>query len=137
MKYAGLAAGSQCYCSNTTPDASKIIADMACYYPCTGNKALKCGSNLYYSVYEAPGQFVFPFSLSVSEVSAVFTPVRISVTPSYESADVWLNFGDGKVMNIEGAPYYDYVFTTIGEHEVLTKFVFVFTALMDPTNGAY
>lgn len=132
MKYAGLASGSQCYCSNTAPDASKNIADVACYYPCTGNKALKCGSNLYYSIYEAPGQFVFPFNLTVAGASEAFNAVRINITPSYESADVWLNFGDGKVMNIKGASYYDYVFTTIGEHEVLTNFVFVFIALLDP-----
>ena len=119
MKYAGLTAGSECYCSNTAPDTSNDIGDAACYYPCSGDKALKCGSNLYFSVYEAPGQFIFPFALSVVNSSEAFEMVRIAITPTYEAADVRLSFGDGTGINIKGKSYYDYVFTSLGSHEVL------------------
>ena len=119
MKYAGVTTGSQCYCSNTAPDTSKDIGHVACYYPCLGDKGLKCGSHLYFSIYEAPGQFHFPFALSVANSSEAFAVVRFTIIPPYDGADVWLNFGDGTVINTKGASYYDYMFTTLGTHQVI------------------
>lgn len=131
MKYAGLTEGNQCHCSNTTLDISKSIGDVACYYPCAGDKSLKCGSDLYFSVYAAPGQFVFPFFLSFTNVSKPFTPIRFSTAPAYKDADVRLNFGDGTSVITKSGSYYDYAFTTIGEHEVFTNFMFRLIALME------
>jgi len=119
MKYAGVTAGSQCYCSNNAPDTSKDIGHATCYYPCLGDKGLKCGSHLYFSIYEAPGQFHFPFALSVANSSEAFAVVRFTIIPPYDGLDVWLNFGDGTVINTKGASYYDYMFTTLGTHQVI------------------
>ena len=123
MKYAGLTSGSECYCSNTPPDFSKDIGNAACYYPCLGNKALKCGSHSYYSVYDAPKQFDFPFSLSVAISSEAFQAVQIATTPLYDSADVLLDFGDGITVTTNGSSY-AHVFTSFGLHEVFAFCLF-------------
>ena len=122
MKYAGITSGNQCYCSNTVPDVSNETGDTACYYPCEGDKALKCGSNLYFSVYEAPGEFNFPFALSVPDASEAFKSVQIAMEPAYDGAEMIINFGDGTVINTKNSSY-DYMFTSLGTHEVLA-FVF-------------
>ena len=116
-RYAGITQGTQCHCSNNSPDVDKVTDDAACYYPCEGDKALKCGSNLYFSVYYAPGQYDFPLALSVTSASEAFERVKITVTPNYGSL-VMLNFGDGTVIYTKNSSI-EYVFTTLGLHEVL------------------
>ena len=115
-RYAGIALGTQCYCSNTSPDVSRMTDDAACYYPCKGDKALKCGSNLYFSVYDAPGQYNFPLAVSVTITSEALKTVQIVLTPSYGSV-VMLNFGDGTVIYTKNSSI-DYVYTSLGKHEV-------------------
>ena len=116
-RYAGITQGTQCHCSNDSPDVDKVTDDAACYYPCEGDKALKCGSNLYFSVYYAPGQYDFPLALSVTSASEAFERVKITVTPNYGSL-VMLNFGDGTVIYTKNSSI-EYVYTTLGLHEVL------------------
>lgn len=118
MKYAGITSSFQCYCSNTSLDVSKKAGDAACYYPCAGDKGLKCGSHLYFSVYEAPGEFNFPFTMSVINTSEAFTAVQIVTAPTYNGAEVIFNFGDGTVIKTKNSTY-NYTYTSLGTHEVL------------------
>lgn len=127
MKYAATTLGSQCFCSNTPPDGSKKAGDAACYYPCAGDKALKCGSHLYYSIYEAPGEFNFSFTVSASNVSKAFTMVQIVTAPTYNGAEVIFDFGDGTVIKTKNSTY-NYMFTSLGSHEVLSRVYSIVTA---------
>ena len=119
MAYAGITLGSHCYCSNTSPDVSKKTSDAACYYPCEGDKALKCGSHLYFSVYQAIGEFNFPFAVSVANTSEAFTTIQIATAPTYDGAEVIFNFGDGTVIKTKNSTYH-YTFTSPGTHEVVS-----------------
>ena len=120
MMYAGITLGSHCYCSNTSPDVRKKTSDAVCYYPCEGDKALKCGSHLYFSVYQAVGEFNFPFAVSVANASEAFTTVQIATAPAYDDAEVIFNFGDGTVIKTKNSTYH-YMFTSPGTHEVVNQ----------------
>lgn len=52
FRYAGLEAGSKCYCGNTFAYTPTPLASTKCERPCTGDKTLKCGGDRAVYVYD-------------------------------------------------------------------------------------
>ena len=52
FKYAGLQAGSECWCSNTFGKLGKTTLDSQCFKPCTGNVKQICGGDWANSIYD-------------------------------------------------------------------------------------
>lgn len=114
-RYSALRNGEQCLCSNTV-DSNKRVGDPRCDDPCTGNIVLRCGGRDAYSIYEALGDYSFPFELTMPKNVSVYERINANFT-SYSGASYTLDFGEDVVFNSDNASV-SYLYHSTGQHNV-------------------
>ena len=113
--YSAVKRGHQCLCSNAV-NALKKVGDSRCNDLCTGNSLLRCGGQEAYSVYEALGDYIFPFSLTMP--TNVSTSERINATfTSYTGASYSLDFGEDIIVTTANSTV-SYLYHSDGRHIV-------------------
>ena len=129
-QYAGLTAGSFCFCSNTLPAVSALDSS-GCTIQCPGGlPADKCGSMFYVSVWTTPlpitGLSISAFfskqqSGATNTFSAVYAtgPVTNPFSTATSGVRFSFNFGDGGGWTTTGlTTSYSHTFSAPGEYQI-------------------
>lgn len=113
--YSAVKRGDQCLCSNVV-NALKKVGESRCNDLCTGKSLLRCGGQEAYSVYQALGDYIFPFSLTLP--TNVSTSERVNATfTSYAGASYSLDFGEDIIFTTAN-PTVSYLYNSDGRHVV-------------------
>ena len=116
--YSAVKRGDQCLCSDAV-DALNKVGEPRCDEPCTGNPVLRCGGGAAYSIYEALGDYSFPFALTVPANVCVTERIDATLT-SYSGASYTLDFGEDIVFITENSTV-SYIYHSDGTHMVYAE----------------